>query len=345
MNELTHETQLLCTPQMQTSLCYLLNIELPIIQAPIGSATCPALVAAVSNAGGLGMFAMSWRDIDEIQRMIRETYLLTDHPFAINLVLAWHQLERLEACLEEGVKIISLSWGDPTPYVDIAHSAGAMVIQTVSSTAQAKQALTAGVDVIVAQGWEAGGHVQGQITTFSLLPKVVDTVHPTPVVAAGGIGDGRGIAAALALGASGVWIGTHFLASVEADVHPLYKEKVLQATESDTFYSCLFNIGWKDAPHRVIRNSTVIQWESAHCPPLPQRPGEGETVAEKADGTPVIRYSDVVPLPTMIGDLEALALYAGQSVGFVSQIQPAREIVRQLAFEASSVLKRCAILA
>ncbi|WP_392533994.1 NAD(P)H-dependent flavin oxidoreductase [Nostoc sp. C117] len=337
MNELTYETRLLSTAQMQTSLCHLLNIELPIIQAPIGSATCPALVAAVSNAGGLGMFAMSWRHTDEIQRMIRETHLLTDHPFGINLVLAWQQLERLEVCLKEGVKIISFSWGDPTPYVDIAHSAGAIVIQTVSSVAEAKQAIAAGVDIIVAQGWEAGGHVQGQVTTFSLLPKVVDTVHPTPVVAAGGIADGRGIVAALALGASGVWIGTRFLASVEAAVHRLYKEKLLQATESDTFYSCLFNIGWKDAPHRVIRNSTVIQWESADCPPIPQRPGEGEVVAEKADGTPIIRYSDVMPLPTMTGNLESLALYTGQSVGLVSQIQPAGEIVRQLAFEARSV--------
>lgn len=329
---------------MQTSLCHLFNIELPIIQAPIGSATCPALVAAVSNAGGLGMFAMSWRDPDQIQRMIRETHQLTDRPFGINLVLAWQQLERLKVCLEEGVKIISLSWGDPTPYVDIAHSAGAVVIQTVASTTEAKGAISAGVDVIVAQGWEAGGHVQGQITTFSLIPQVVDTVHPTPVVAAGGIGDGRGIAAALALGASGVWVGTRFLASVEAAVHPLYKEKVLQASESDTFYSSLFNIGWENAPHRVIRNSTVEQWESAGCPPTQQRPGEGEAVAEQADGSPIIRYSDVIPLPTITGNVEALALYAGQSVGLVSQIQSAGEIVQQLALGASNALKRCSLL-
>jgi len=330
---------------MQTPLCHLLNIDLPIIQAPIGSAACPALAAAVSNAGGLGMLALSWRSPQEIRQIIRETRNLTSRPFGVNLVLEWSQFERLKVCLEQGVKIVSFFWGDPAPYVDLVHEAGAMVIHTVGSAKEAVQAVAAGVDIIVAQGWEAGGHVWGQVSTFALLPRVVDTVHPTPVVAAGGLADGRGIAAAIALGASGVWMGTRFLATVEAAVHPLYKQKVLQATENDTFYSSLFDIGWSNAPHRVLRNSTVTQWESAGSQPRPKRPGEGETVATLADGSPVLRYSDVIPLPTAVGDLEALALYAGQSAGLISRLQPAAEIVRQLASEATSTLKRCAFLA
>ncbi|HKZ81677.1 MAG TPA: nitronate monooxygenase [Pyrinomonadaceae bacterium] len=261
---------------IQTPFSRLLSIELPIVQAPIGSATCPALAAAVSEAGGLGMLAMSWRDIDEIREIIRETRELTIRPFGVNLVLEWPQHERLQACLEEGVKIVSFFWGDPVPYIQAAHGAGAIVIHTVGSAAEARRSVDRGVDVIVAQGWEAGGHVWGEVASLPLIPQIVDAVAPVPVVAAGGIADGRGLAAALMLGASGIWMGTRFLASKEAAVHPLYKEKVLQAAEVDAVYCRLFDIGWPNAPHRVLRNSTVSCWEAAGCPPSDHRPGEGE---------------------------------------------------------------------
>jgi NAD(P)H-dependent flavin oxidoreductase YrpB (nitropropane dioxygenase family) len=135
-------------------------------------------------------------------------------------------------------------------------------------------------------------------------------------------------------------MGTRFLASEEAAVHQLYKEKILQAVESDTVYSSLFDIGWPNAPHRVLRNSTVTEWEAAGRPPPSQRPHEGEIVAAFGDGRPIVRYSDVIPLPDTTGDLEALAFYAGQGTGLVSRILPAGEIVRQLFSETIDVLKR-----
>jgi nitronate monooxygenase len=194
--------------RLYTPLCRLLGIALPIIQAPIGNATCPALVAAVSNAGGLGMLSVTWRDVATIRQMIREIRQLTDRPFGINLVLHWPPEERLNACLEEGVPVVSFFWGDPSPYIPVVHAAGAMAMQTIGSAAEARRMRDAGIDILVAQGWEAGGHVWGQVATLPLVPRVVDAVAPAPVVAAGGIADGRGIAAALALGAAGAWHGS-----------------------------------------------------------------------------------------------------------------------------------------
>ena len=328
-------------PVLQTSLCSLLNIELPIIQAPIGSATCPALVAAVSNAGGLGMLSVTWRDVATIRRMIREIHQLTDRPFGINLVLHWPPDEKLKTCLEEGVPVISFFWGDPTPYIPLIHAAGALVMQTVASALEARRVRDAGVDILVAQGLEAGGHVWGQVATLPLVPRVVDAVAPAPVVAAGGIADGRGLAAALALGAAGVWMGTRFVASEEAEAHALYKEKVLQTEETETVYSSVFDGGWPDAPHRTLRNSTLTQWEAAGSAASGARPNEGEVIAGTADGSPLLRYSTSFPGPGMTGEVEALALYAGQSVGLISRLQSAQDIVRSVADEAIRTIAQC----
>ena len=326
---------------IKTSLCALLGIELPIVQAPIGSATCPALAAAVSNAGGLGTLALSWKNAGEMREMIRETKRLTNRPFGVNLVLKWNQEERLQVCLDEEVKIVSFFWGDPAAYIQKTHASGALAIHTVGCAAEAKRAVECGADAIVAQGWEAGGHVWGKVATLPLVSAVVDAVAPVPVIAAGGISDGRGIAAALMLGAAGVWVGTRFLASEEAAVHSVYKEKIIEANEDDTVYSGLFDVGWENAPHRTLRNSTVENWEKAGCLPRGKRSGEDETIANFADGRDISRYSDVIPLAGMTGDLEALALYAGQSAGGVSRIQPAGEIIRQLADETAKAIETC----
>src|SRR6266851_8428685 len=279
-------------PVLQTSLCSLLNIELPIVQAPMGGVVSPALAAAVSNAGGLGMLPLTWHNIEEVRRVIRQTLQLTDRPFGVNLILHWPQQERLKVCLEEGIRVVSFFWGDPSPYIAAVHAAGSLVMHTVGSAAEASQVRDVGVDILVAQGWEAGGHVWSQVATLPLVPCVVDAVAPAPVVAAGGIADGRGLAAVLALGAAGAWIGTRFLASQEADAHPVYKQKVLQAAETDTVYSRLFDGGWPDAPLRTLRNSTVTNWEASGSLPSGERPGEGEVVATWIDdGSPILRYS------------------------------------------------------
>lgn len=292
--------------RLETPLCAALGISIPIIQAPIGSATTPALAAAVSNAGGLGMLAVTWLDVASVRAAIVETRALTKRPFGVNIVLKWPAHDRIAACLEEGVDIVSLFWGDPGPYVSTIHGAKAKVMHTVASASQARQAADDGVDVIVAQGWEAGGHVWGEVATMPLVPCVVDAVSPLPVVAAGGIADGRGIAAALALGAGGVWVGTRFLMSDEAAVHPAYRERIVDAVETDTVYSTLFDGGWPDAPHRTLRNGTIHRWESANRPPSGQRPGENEVVALRGNGEPIARYSDTIPSPDMSGDVARL---------------------------------------
>ena len=324
---------------LKTDLCGVLGVELPIVQAPIGSASCPALAAAVSNAGGLGMLALSWTDENSVRRAIRETRELTDRPFGVNLVLEWDQRERLAACLEEGVHIVSFFWGDPIPYAETVHEAGGLVLHSIGETREAVAATRErAADVIVAQGWKAGGHVRGTVASMSLVPRVVDAVAPVPVVAAGGVADGRGLVAALALGAVGAWIGTQFLLAEEAATHDAYRAAVLQADETGTVYSSLFDGGWPDAPHRTLRNSTVEAWEAAGRPPKGKRPREGEIVATGPDGRPVERYEDTIPLPGSSGSVEALAMYAGQGVGLADRVQPARSIVGEITREAAEVL-------
>jgi NAD(P)H-dependent flavin oxidoreductase YrpB (nitropropane dioxygenase family) len=165
--------------------------------------------------------------------------------------------------------------------------------------------------------------------------------HPFPVVAAGGIADGRGLAAVLALGAVGAFIGTRFLASEEALAHPHYRQRVLGGTAGDTVYTTLFDANWPDAPARALRNSTIAAWESAGRPPSGKRPGEGETlVATDAYGFTVVRYESATARNDHEGDIEAFPLWAGQGVGLVKRIQPASEIVREIAEDAQRILKR-----
>ena len=204
-------------------------------------------------------------------------------------------------------------------------------MHTVASAAEARRAAAAGVDAVVAQGWEAGGHVAGEVSTLALVPAVVDAVGPLPVLAAGGIGDGRGLAAVLALGAVAGWVGTRFLLAEEADVHADYRARLTSAAETDTVHSTLFDGGWPDAPHRTLRNSTVDDWELAGRPSPGGRPGEGQVVARTRRGVDLHRYSSDLPTAGATGDVEATALYAGQGVGIVTGPAPAAQIARDLA--------------
>ena len=304
-------------------------MEQPIVQAPIGPAAVPRLVAAVSNAGALGMLSLTWAP--DVADLIRQTAELTPRPFGGNLILAWDQHRRLDQALEAGLRIVSLTWGDPAPYVEAAHAADALVLHTVGSAQEARRAVAAGVDVIVAQGWEAGGHVRGGVATLPLVPAVVDAVAPVPVIAAGGIGDARGVAAVLALGAQAAWLGTRFLLAEEAPVHEDYRRQLIAAAETDAqWYADLFGVGWADAPHRAIRNSTARAWEAAGRPGPGRRPGEGEEIAQD-QGRPIFRYSSAVALEGTTGDIEALSLWAGQGVALARHVQPASEIVAELA--------------
>jgi NAD(P)H-dependent flavin oxidoreductase YrpB (nitropropane dioxygenase family) len=216
----------------------MLGIDVPVVQAPIGRVSGPELAASVANAGALGMLGVSWTDPEALRSAIRRTATLTDRPFGVNLVLRWDQHERLEISLAEGIRLVSLFWADREPidsYVDEAHAAGALVMHTIG-TAEARRAVDSGVDVIVAQGAEAGGHVWGSIGTLVLVPTVVDAVSPTPVIAAGGIGDGRGLAAVLVLGAQAAWMGTRFVVADETPSDPAYRDRIVLANETDAYF-------------------------------------------------------------------------------------------------------------
>lgn len=261
----------------------------------------------------------------------------------MNLVTEFSQQERLEVCLEEGVPIISFFWRDPGALVKRAKAGGAHVMYTVGNADDARRAVDSGVDVIVAQGWEAGGHVRGTVATLPLVPAIVDAVGDTPVIAAGGIADGRGMAAALALGAAGVWVGTRFLASEEVSIHPEYQRRILAASENDTAYcENLFDGGWANAPHRVLRNSTVRDWEAAGRPPSGRRPGEGEIIARSPSRGEADRYRSYTPGPDTVGEIEPLSLWSGQGVALVRKVQPAAEIVREMNDDAKVILRRLA---
>ncbi len=326
---------------MQTAVTRLLGIEHPIVQAPIGGLSVPELAGAVSAAGGLGMMAVTWLEPDDIRAAVRAVRALTDRPFGVNIIIDEadepHD-ERVAAALDAGVGIVSFFWGDPARYLRAVHDAGARAMLTVGSAAEARRAVDAGVDVIVAQGWEAGGHVWGQVSTLALVPAVVDAVGSTPVIAAGGITDGRGLAAVLALGAGAAWMGTRFVASTEAPTHPHWVSRVLGASETDTFYSSLFDVGWPDAPHRTLRNSTIDAWLAGGSPPRGERPGEGEVLARRADGSEIVRYGSVSARAGVEGRIDELPLWCGQGVGLVHEVLPAAEIVRRTVSEAEAAL-------
>ena len=324
---------------LTTPLCGLLGIELPILNAPMGPIAGPELAAAVSNAGGLGTLGLVGLPVSLIGEQIRRTRALTSKPFLANLIIAVLQGDELAACFDAGIPILGLFGGDPRPFVADAHRRDIKVIPQVASVTEGVAAAESGVDAMIAQGVEAGGHVLGTTSLSVLVPAIVDAVGPVPVIAAGGIADGRGLVAALAFGAQAVSMGTRFLASDEAAASPLYKELITSSRAEDTVLTELFNIGW-NAPHRVLRNRAVSEWEDAGRPPPGKRPGE-DTIIGRANvagqAIEVVRYSATPPLRGFEGDAEYCCLYAGQSCTLVNDIRPAAQIVRDVIREAGHV--------
>ena len=213
---------------LRTPLCQSLGVELPIWNAGMGGGGAGAdLAAAVSTAGGFGVLGMGGMPAPLIRIAIQRTRQLTAKPFGVNLLLPFLEDDQIDTCLEEGVAALVLFWGDATPYIRAAHVAGVKAVPQVGSVDEAKAAADAGADAVMIQGVEAGGHVKGTTSLSIVLPAVVDAVAPLPVVAAGGLADGRGVAAALMLGAQAVSMGTRFVCSAEASLACAYKERVV----------------------------------------------------------------------------------------------------------------------
>ena len=325
--------------ELTTPLCRLLGITRPIIQAPISAS--PEFVAAVSNTGGLGIIQATWHETGDLLNTIAKVRDLTDRPFGANFVLSITKDQghaNLDAALEAGVPVISTFWDDPAPVIERIHNADALALHTVGSAEEARRVVDVGVDAVVAQGVEAGGHVWGQVGTMVLTPTVVDAVPDTHVIAAGGIADGRGLAAALSLGAGAVWIGTRLLLAQEFDGHSAYRQEVVTARETDTVLSSLFDEGWPDAPHRCLINDTVETWIAAGKPSPGQRPNEGEIIAHDDTGRPILRYSSEAPQHGMTGQVTSLAMYAGQGVGLTNEVKPVADIIEEMVAEAWEIL-------
>ena len=328
-------------PTLTTSLCRMLGIRVPILQAPISDS--PDLAIAVSEAGGLGILPITWTESGALRRAIAAMRERTGQPFGANIVISLMgetQQSNLDLALEAGVPVISTFYGDPAPLVRRIHDAGALAMHTVGSAEEARRVVEQGVDIVVAQGVEAGGHVWGSVSTLVLVPAIVDAVPETPVVAAGGIADGRGLAAVLALGAQGAWIGTRFLLARESDAHGAYRERVLAAQETDTVLSEVFDGGWPEAPHRCLLNDTLETWRAAGEAPPGQRPNEGQIIAHDRSGAPIERYDVENPTIGTSGSVTSMALYAGQSTGLVRGEAPAAEIMAGMVDEAESILAR-----
>src|SRR5499425_2460228 len=326
---------------MKTALCHMLGIEYPIVAAPMGpDLTGPEAVAAVSNAGALGILQAQFCAPPLFREQIHRIRALTDKPFGLNVLLHLPVEDHVAVCLEERVPVLSFFWGDPTPYVGRAHAAGVKVFHQVGSVAAAERAAAAGIDVIVAQGVEAGGHLAGEVSTLALIPRVVDAVAPVPVVAAGGIADARGVVAVLVLGAQAAMLGTRFLASAESRAHPHYKQRLLEADEGGTVRTILFGHGWPNAPHRTLRTAFVERWLGQEAPGQESRldePVVGQTVIG-GQAMPVLRFMGFPPNDEASGDIDAMALLAGQGVGLVREIKPAGQIVRELVAEARQII-------
>lgn len=305
------------------------------MQAPIGPATTVDLVATASRVGALGTLAASWTDPQTLRHQLQLIRSTVGTQFCVNLVLDFDQEERLDVVLDGGAGFVSFSWGVDRELIARAKQAGVVVLAQVGDLPAAREAADAGADILIAQGVEAGGHVQGT-TRLSELLSEMQLVLELPILAAGGIADGASARAAIDAGARGVACGTAFLASTEANVHPDYFERLLGATAADTVLTTAFDIGWPDAPHRVLRNETLAAWESAGRPATRSRPGEGDVVATRA-GRPVVRYSDAQPTTDTEGDIGSMALYAGTSVDSVRRRASAAEIARDIAIGISDV--------
>ena len=308
--------------RLHTPICHLLRIAVPIVQAGMSRYTTPELVAAVSNAGGLGIIGGLGRTPDELRHEIHAVRELTDRPFGVNHVVCQLDEAALEMTLAQRVPILSLAWGRAAELTYQAHEAGLKVVHMVTSPEEAGLVASDGADVIVAQGTEGGGHV-GSMSTMPLVPLVVDIVGDVPVLAAGGIADGRGLAAAIMLGAQGALLGTRFLATPESRGRGRSKDVILNALGSQTmasgFYDDVMGQIWPGALVRTINHPLLQEWAG--------RQQEWTLAADQ--------LKPALEAAVAAGDL----VLAGESSGLIHDIVPAGELVARIAAEAEALLQ------
>jgi len=318
------------TIMIHTRICEIFGIEHPIISAPMAGTATAELAAAVSEAGGLGLIGTWTPDgPDWLREQIHLVRERTQRPFGVGFISSTPHLDAVvKVAIEERVPAISHSFADPTPYVPAAHEAGIKVLAQVQKVTHAKKAALAGVDVITAQGAEAGGHT-GYSGTLPLVPAIIDVVGDIPVVAAGGIADGRGLAAMLMLGAEGVWLGTRFVVSREARGSDWLKQRAIEASADDTVLTKAYDLTYdapfpKDIGDRVLINDFTSEWHGR----------DEEIVAHREELRKKLRAAQDA------GDANIARVQVGNAAGLISSVEPAADIVRRIIKEAEEILGR-----
>ena len=304
------------------------DLEIPIIQAPIEATV--ELAATVSATGAIGSFQGTWVKPDIAAGIVESVSSSTKNPFFVNFVLSFEPYA-FDAVIEAGVPAVTFSWGHAPELIGRAHRNNVAVGVQVGTARGAKIALSQGADFLICQGVEAGGHVQSTIALATLLPQVLSISGDIPVFAAGGLATGADIAWALGMGASGVMLGTRFVATRESKAHQHYKEFIVASSGTDSVYTLCFDGGWSQVAHRVIRNATLNMWEDAGCPIVGKRPGEGDIVARGETQNQIKRYDHDTPMQTFTdGDADEWCLYAGTSCEGVKDIPGASELIHRL---------------
>ena len=305
----------------------------------------PDLAVAVCEAGGLGSLGVGLMPPPALRATIDAIRAGTEHPFNVNFITALTERAQVDVACAAGVAVASFHWGHPPrAWIDALHGAGVKVWEQVGSVDAAKRAVDDGVDLVVAQSEEAGGHNFGALPMMALLPLVVDGVRPAPVLAAGGIADGRALAAALMLGADGAWVGTRFVATVESAAHDEYKARLVAAEATDTVRTHLFGRETPQFnPMRVLRNRVVREWDTR----VDEIPTSGNPVIGSFDfggqHVELHKFSNFVPMRgATAGDFEEMPLLSGQGVGLVRAVEPAAEVIRRMVDEAASVIQASA---
>lgn len=314
---------------LHTSVCDQLGITYPIVLGGMGSATSVPLVAAVSQAGGLGTLGATGQSAAQISERIAEIRAATDKPFGINYLLFRIEEDSFAAALAARPPVMAFAWArqdqDLRPYFQRVHDAGLRIMYMAGEVPEAERAAAAGADLIVAQGTEGGGHV-GWMASMPLVPMVVSAVAPLPVLAAGGIADGRGLAAALALGADGVLLGTRLLATEEAPIHPQYKEAIVRSSGHDTVLTEIPDIAaqqiWPGAMARALRNGFIERWTGQEWR-LRQCAHEIGTEIQRA---------------RQEGDVDNASLLIGQDAGLIDAVLPVHSIIEQMVEQASEII-------
>jgi enoyl-[acyl-carrier protein] reductase II len=326
---------------MRTRLSEEYGIEVPVVAAGMAFIARAPLAAAVSAAGGLGTIGASAMPPELLEAEIAAVRAVTDRPFALNIIPRFAGPELIAAAA--GVPVVTFFWDDPDPaWLETLHDAGTRVWFQVGSPAEAVAAVDAGADAVVAQGIEAGGHNRSVAGTMTLVPVVTDAVA-VPVIAAGGVADGRGLAAVLALGADGALLGTRFIMSAEADAAAAYRERIAAAGVGDTARNNVFGLEFPDATVRGLRTAIVAEYEGRDhpAPYAGLDPAELPVIGATSmfgQEMPLRRFNGFPPVAAATGDFDQMSLLAGETAGLIGDVRPAAEIVAAIAAEAEALV-------